>query len=132
MEQQYVFLGNPPAKKNRYRATQRGGYIHLYKDPSIKAYEKSIYDQWLKQKPDGINVFTGNLEVDIKIYFRANVSDFDGAITTILDCLQGLVYPNDKQIVCFGKNGKFIDSKNPRIEITIREIEWDLKQDLFI
>lgn len=58
----------------------------------------------------------GDLWVDIKIYYATRRPDLDESV--VLDCMQGLIYANDRQVkekhIYWG-----IDKKNPRAEIVV-------------
>ncbi len=62
----------------------------------------------------------GDLAVSIKIYYASRRPDLDESV--ILDCMQGFVYENDRQVkekhVFHG-----LDKDNPRAEIRV----WELK-----
>lgn len=58
----------------------------------------------------------GDLEARIKIYYASRRPDLDESV--ILDCMQGLIYKNDRQVrkkvIEWG-----LDKENPRAEIVI-------------
>ena len=61
-------------------------------------------------------MLTGDLWVDIKIYYATRRPDLDESV--VLDCMQGLIYANDRQVkekhIYWG-----LDKENPRAEIVV-------------
>jgi Holliday junction resolvase RusA-like endonuclease len=64
----------------------------------------------------GGEMLEGDLWVDIKIYYATRRPDLDESV--ILDCMQGFIYGNDRQV-----KEKYIywglDRENPRSEIVV-------------
>ena len=64
----------------------------------------------------------GDVEANIKIYYATRRPDLDESV--ILDCLEGKVYKNDRQVkvkhIFWG-----LDKENPRAEIEVLPIEKD-------
>ena len=61
---------------------------------------------------------SGDVCINVLFYFKDNRKDIDGCLKALLDCMQGIVYENDRQIIelhCF----KMIDKANPRVEIQV-------------
>lgn len=64
-------------------------------------------------------IITGEVSMSVTFYFKDRRGlDIDGAIKGLLDCMTGLCYTDDRQIVDLDVH-KRIDAKKPRIEIVI-------------
>lgn len=61
------------------------------------------------------------IRVDAVIYFENKRSDIDNVIKATLDCLTGLLWKDDMQVVELHVFKK-IDKENPRIELAIRPL----------
>ena len=60
---------------------------------------------------------SGDVRVDITIYYASRRPDLDESV--ILDCMQGFIYENDRQVKekhIFHR----LDKTNPRAEITVQ------------
>ena len=64
----------------------------------------------------------GDLRLECDIYYDSRRPDLDESL--IMDILEGLWYKNDRAIRHKIIKG-FIDKKNPRVVVTVTEIEWD-------
>jgi Holliday junction resolvase RusA-like endonuclease len=63
---------------------------------------------------------SGDVRVDITIYYATRRPDLDESV--ILDCMQGFIYENDRQVKekhIFHR----LDKANPRAEIIVRTLE---------
>lgn len=64
-------------------------------------------------------ILIGALEIEIVLYFKTEAKhDIDNYGKILLDSLTGIVWNDDKQVVSMSVK-KFVDRKNPRIEIKI-------------
>ena len=77
------------------------------------AWEAKI--QW------GKKVLECPVMVSIVFHYRNPRRDRDGALKGLLDCLQGVIWKNDSQIVELHA-WKMVDRSNPRIEMRIEEL----------
>ena len=62
----------------------------------------------------------GDLAVEITIYYATRRPDLDESV--ILDCMQGFIYENDRQVKekhIFHR----LDKTNPRAEIVVRTLK---------
>lgn len=64
----------------------------------------------------------GPVSVSIGVYRPARRRDLDNCLKVVLDALQGYLYENDDQIVEIHAR-RFDDKHNPRVEISISEVE---------
>tara|TARA_A100001515_G_C4509569_1_gene189621 strand:- start:184 stop:453 length:270 start_codon:yes stop_codon:yes gene_type:complete len=79
-------------------------------------YVKSFGEQCKALDP----LIVDDVAVLIRIYYSSRRPDLDESL--ILDCMQGLVYKNDRQVkekhVIWGG----VDKQNPRAEISVRSL----------
>lgn len=89
--------GEVPAKKNRQRAIHMpGNRIGILKADVVRDYEEMTHIEVIGQK---IKRIEGPIVLKMELVYRRN-RDVDGALTTIMDCLQFAgVYDNDMSIV---------------------------------
>lgn len=88
-----TILGRIPTKKNKYRIAKGGG---LFKPKDVTDFEKMFAKEVAVQH---IGFITGPVGIHITLVHKQPEPDLDGAITTVLDCLQNSgVYQNDKQV----------------------------------
>lgn len=109
-----IVLHTEPISVNRmYR-----GRRFLSKDgKAIKdAYAWEIRSQ-LKIDP-----IEAKIRADVTFYFKNPRMDIDNALKGLLDCMTGIAYKDDSQILELHVYKK-IDKLNPRIEICIQELK---------
>ena len=68
---------------------------------------------WWKHEP-----LKDDVCINVLFYFKDNRKDIDGCLKALLDCMQGIVYENDRQITEL-HIFKMIDKKKPRVEIQV-------------
>jgi len=118
--------GSIVSKKNSKIACMIGGK-NCPRRPMIlpsKAYskwEKQGREALLWQKWPDIPL-TCSVHVNAHFYYKGNKPDLAGAMESISDCLQGIVWANDGQIVSWDGSRTHHDLKNPRTEVSIW---WD-------
>lgn len=116
----FTILGSPQSKANSRQLVfhERGGV----KFPAVIKSKKALqYVRDFKLQCPKLQVMlTGDLHADIDIYYQSARSDLDESL--ILDCMQGCIYENDRQIrsrrVRWG-----VAPSNPRTVITLRPME---------
>lgn len=61
-----------------------------------------------------------HVKLEVKAYMKGNLVDLDAAHTSVMDCLEGIVWKNDKQVKKYSdESGVFRDKQYPRTEVTI-------------
>ena len=60
-----------------------------------------------------------SVHVNAHFYYKGNKPDLAGAMESISDCLQGIVWADDGQIVSWDGSLTHHDLKNPRTEVSI-------------
>ena len=111
----------PVSKKNLYGISRNGGlYQKKQAAPFITAVqdEASVlrYALAIPMIPDDMP-FTLEYTIHVKSY---GTVDLDGVGTTLLDALQGIIYPDDK--MCIGIVGRKVVNKKAdyRVEICVK------------
>lgn len=111
--------GHVPSKSNCYKIVTIAGHASLAKQNPLKEYEKLFY----LQCPCRGAMIGGYFSIEIKVFHENNRPDLDNAMKILLDCLQTCkVIKNDRQCTEIHAY-KFVDKTNPRVEITIKEVE---------
>jgi Holliday junction resolvase RusA-like endonuclease len=104
--------GEPASKANQRRFVRLKGKPAFIKSEKALNYEKTFKYQCKKIVP----LIEDDCWVRIKIYYASRRPDLDESV--ILDCMQGRIYVNDRQVkekhVIWG-----LDRDNPRAEIKV-------------
>lgn len=87
-----VILGEPASKANSRQIVMFGKRPAVIKSKKAREYVKS-FDLQCRPLP---NLLEGDLAVHITIYYASRRPDLDEAV--VLDCLQGKIYANDRQV----------------------------------
>ncbi len=114
-----TILGQPRSKANSRRQlkSRRTGKMFSAKNQKCLDYVESVMVQALMQKPT--RLLEGPLSFRGTLFYPDNRSDLDPSL--LVDCLQGIVFKNDRQIKHFDIRHD-IDKQNPRAEIEIVEM----------
>ena len=123
MSTKVVIRGEPCSKANSRRLVKsKSGHPLFIKSQKALEYVKGFE----RQCPQLDKLMTEDVAVDITIYYASRRPDLDESL--ILDCLQGLVYKNDRQVkekhIIWGG----VDRDNPRAEISVRNLQDHLQQ----
>ena len=109
----FTIIGEPASKANSRRLVTIKNRPAFIKSKKALAYEKMFKTQCPHLEDV---MLEGDLWVDIKIYYATRRPDLDESV--ILDCMQGLIYANDRQVkekhIYWG-----LDRENPRTEIVV-------------
>tara|TARA_R100001244_G_scaffold9958_5_gene11995 strand:- start:3579 stop:3989 length:411 start_codon:yes stop_codon:yes gene_type:complete len=113
------FQGECVSKANSRRLVSIKGKPRFIKSAKALTFVKDVQAQAKKLNP----LLEGNLEGVIKIYYSSRRPDLDPSL--VMDALEGVWYKNDRQFKRLVLE-KYLDKKNPRVEVFIREInDWD-------
>lgn len=107
-----LVLPVPPAS-NRYWRKFRNTIV---KSPEARAYQLEVKRAWARER---LLPIVGAVAVTLRWYRAAKRGDLDGRLKVVLDCLQGLAYENDKQIIRILAE-RHEDPANPRLEVEIK------------
>ena len=109
----FTIEGEPASKANSRRLVKIKNRPAFIKSSKALSYEKAFK---LQCPSLGEDMLEGDLWVDIKIYYASRRPDLDESV--VLDCMQGLIYGNDRQVK--EKHVYWaIDREKPRAEITV-------------
>lgn len=112
-EVQEIIFGICPSKSNSYRIGHKG----LFKTKSLTEYEDKFFIQCRNRN----KAISGYFALEVKVFYPSQRADLDNALKVILDCLQKCkVIVNDNKCIRIVAD-KFLDKKNPRIEITLKD-----------
>ena len=111
----FTIVGEPASKANSRKIVLFGKRPAIIKSQKARDYVKAFQAQ-CKQLDE---LLEGDLSATITIYYATRRPDLDESV--ILDCMQGFIYKNDRQV-----KEKHIywalDRENPRSDIEISNI----------
>jgi Holliday junction resolvase RusA-like endonuclease len=111
----FTIYGEPASKANsRQLVRTKTGRPMFIKSQKARNY----VDTFAKQCPRLDELMTGTVEVSIDIYYASRRPDLDESV--ILDCMQGYIYTNDRQVK-IKHIYWYLDKENPRAHISVRE-----------
>lgn len=121
----FTIFGEPASKANSRKIVLFGKRPAIIKSQKARDYVKAFQAQ-CKQLDE---LLEGDLSATITIYYATRRPDLDESV--ILDCMQGFIYKNDRQV-----KEKHIywalDRENPRSDIEISNIsEGDKNENSF-
>jgi crossover junction endodeoxyribonuclease RusA len=104
-----------PPSANRYWRSCRG---IVFLSGEAKKYKATLLeDKALAQ----VKPLDGRVAISLDYYRPRKSGDLDNRLKQILDCLQGVAYLNDSQIVEIHAR-QFDDKTNPRVEVEVLEL----------
>lgn len=98
-------------------ALYRGGRRFLTREgrETKESMEWELRQQW--KKP----IIFGEVKVTIDFYFKDKRMDIDNAVKSLLDCMSGICWKDDRQIVELIAR-KHVNKSNPSILISIENL----------
>lgn len=111
-----TIMGQPYSKANSRQQVFRKGKLISIKSKNALRYVEDFH----KQCPYLDPMFEEDVSIEIDIYYASRRPDLDESL--ILDCLQGKVIKNDRQIRRKFVRG-FVDRDRPRAEIRIEPLD---------
>lgn len=97
--------------------TSTGRY---FTNPEHKKYAKDIHHMC-----HGIEPIAGDVKMDIIWYRKTKRGDIDSKLKTLLDSFNGYLYKDDSQITDLHIVRNDTDKKNPRMEVTVRDLFYE-------
>lgn len=88
----FTVLGEPASKANSRKAVMFGKRPAFIKSDKARNY----VDAFALQCPKLEKPFDGDVRVEMVIYYASRRPDLDESL--ILDCMQGAIYANDRQV----------------------------------
>jgi len=112
----FTILGEPASKANSRKAVMFGNRPAFIKSDKARAYVTAFEAQCPKLEVP----FEEDVRVEMLIYYATRRPDLDESL--ILDCMQGPIYRNDRQVkqkmIYWG-----LDKTNPRTIIRVSAVE---------
>ncbi len=113
---EFIIYGEPASKANSRRIVRFGKRLASIKSEKAINYEKIFGEQC----PTLENLIENNVKVELIVYYASRRPDLDESV--ILDCMQGKIYVNDRQV-----KQKFVywglDRDTPRTHIRVSALE---------
>ena len=121
---QFIIEGEPASKGNSRKIVNFGKRMALIKSQKARDYEKLFANQC----PILENLIETDVKVELIIYYASRRPDLDESV--ILDCMQGKIYVNDRQVkqkhIYWG-----LDRERPRTHVRVSPLETcNLPSDL--
>jgi len=123
MEYKITIPGSVRSKKNSKIPINVGGRIRLIPSKAYRLWEKIGRRDILTQLPKGFNLITEPIEIKAIFYYKGNRPDLSGALESAGDCLEGVVYTNDRLIESWDGSRLYHDKETPRTELIITIIK---------
>ncbi len=112
-----IIFGEPCSKANSRRLVKsKSGRPLFIKSQKALDYVKSFEKQCVKFD----TLIEEDVAVSMTIYYASRRPDLDESL--ILDCMEGLVYKNDRQVKEKHIYWGGVDKKNPRAEINVQHL----------
>ena len=138
-----LVIEGTPVGKGRPRVASRGSFAHAYTPKKTKNYEKLIQNNYLSNYTYE-DMLKGPIKAKLMEYFPIPESlskkkkeelsnnfekhtkkpDIDNVIKTVFDALNNVAFEDDSNIVEL--TAKKLYSNNPRIELTLSEVKYDI------
>ena len=132
-----------PIGKGRPRVTSRGKFAHAYTPSKTKNYETLIQNSYLSNYTFE-DMLHGPIKAKLTAYFSIPKSipkkklfmynnnyekhikkpDIDNVVKSVFDALNNLAFEDDSNIIEI--EAKKIYSNNPRVELELHEIKYDI------
>lgn len=114
-EHTFTILGEPASKANSRKIVMFGARPAVIKSDKARRYVK----QFEAQCEVLDDLFEGDVGVEITIFYASRRPDLDESV--ILDCMEGYVYTNDRQVKeKVIRHG--LDKENPHADIRVYEL----------
>jgi len=96
-------------------------YHQIHPSAAYKEWEKEArIAAWASTPEEPIE---GPIHVKALIYYKGRRPDLSGAMESVGDCLEGIIWKDDIQIESWDGSRLIHDLKNPRTEVWVEEIE---------
>ena len=119
----FTIEGEPASKSNSRKIVSFGKRMGVIKSEKARNYEKIFASQC----PTLDNLIESEVKVELIIHYASRRPDLDESV--ILDCMQGKIYVNDRQVkqkhIYWG-----LDRNRPRTHVRVSPMEiCDLPSD---
>ena len=110
--------GSIRSKKNSKRIFSTGRFKRVLPSRAYCDWEARARAVILKNAM--VQPLTCPVSIEAHIYYRGQQPDLSGCLESIGDCLEGIIWENDKQIESWDGSRLYHDKENPRTEIIVR------------
>jgi Holliday junction resolvase RusA-like endonuclease len=110
--------GSIRSKKNSKRIFARGRKVICLPSESYEVWESAVHAYAKAQLP-AIFPIKDKVHVSASIYYKGPRPDLSGALESLGDSLEGIVWVNDRQIESWDGSKLIHDKGDPRVEITV-------------
>ena len=112
----FTIEGEPASKSNSRKIVSFGKRMGVIKSEKARNYEKIFASQC----PTLENLIESEVKVELIIHYASRRPDLDESV--ILDCMQGKIYVNDRQVkqkhIYWG-----LDRERPRTHVRVSTLE---------
>ena len=112
----FTIEGEPASKSNSRKIVSFGKRMGVIKSEKARNYEKLFANQC----PTLENLIETDVKVELIIHYASRRPDLDESV--ILDCMQGKIYVNDRQVkqkhIYWG-----LDRERPRTHVRVSPLE---------
>jgi Holliday junction resolvase RusA-like endonuclease len=116
----YTIPGSIRSKKNSKRIIHVGTFSKLIPSKAYLDWEKQARAAMWVQKADPDLPLICLVHVEAHFFFRGPQPDLSGCLESIADCLEGILWADDRQIESWDGSRLHHDLNNPRTEVTVR------------
>jgi len=119
-----ILPGTIRSKKNSKRIFKRG------KGKKAIVLTSESYTAWQDEcrklvrrelaQYDYVLPLAGRIEVRALCFCKGNLPDLSGALESVGDCMEGVLWANDKLIESWDGSRVYHELQNPRTEVTVR------------
>lgn len=112
--------GSVRSKKNSKRIFAFGPYKKVLPSKAYTVWEAAARSYLLSRGQR--TLLECPVAVEAHVYYRGRRPDLSGALESLGDCLEGIIWLNDGQIESWDGSRLHHDKDNPRTELIVR---WD-------
>jgi len=113
--------GSIRSKKNSKRIFARGKMKTVLPSKAYMEWEAEARYEIARQLygyPD-FEILPCPVHINAQIYYKGKQPDLSGCLESIGDCLEGLIFSDDRQIVSWDGSRLYHDKSNPRTNISV-------------
>jgi Holliday junction resolvase RusA-like endonuclease len=120
IELNIILPGSIRSKKNSKRIFSQGRFKRVLPSAAYCEWEKQARASLVYVDPFP---YKNLIQVNAQIYYSGQQPDLSGCLESIGDCMEGIIWENDKQIISWDGSRLHHDLKNPRTELIIQIME---------
>ena len=117
-EIRFTLSGSIRSKKNSKQVIMAGKRPMIIPSTAHKKWERRAREElWLYAKMPPLIC---PVHIEALFFCKGVLPDLSGAMESLGDCLEGIIYRNDKQIISWDGSRVYHDKVNPRVEVVVR------------